>query len=233
MNTTWIVGDVHGCGAELEELLERLGPGAGDRVILTGDLFDKGPDPVQVLDLLREVGAEAVLGNHDVAVRDHGGARLGTAAPPARPPAPYLVTCLDRLAAAGRLEEAVELCAGLPRYIRGDGFLVVHGGFDPGRGPEGTSERLATTVREFPPGVPGAPKWWTLWPGPEVAVFGHDARQGLVRHAVDGRLRCIGLDSGLVYGGKLTAWSPERDVSVQVRARRAHAVPGLPRPPVR
>ena len=239
MSATWIVGDVHGCAAELEELLARIGPGTGDRVILAGDLFDKGPDPVRVLDLLREVRAEAVLGNHDVAVREYGRARLASsnAPPPAlgwqRPPAPYLVACLDRLAAAGRLEEAVQVCARLPRYLRGDGFLVVHGGFDPERGPAHTSERLATTVREFPPGVPGAPMWWTRWPGPEVAAFGHDARQGLVRHVVDGRLRCIGLDSGLVYGGRLTAWSPERDVSVQGDARRAYASPGLPHRPAR
>ena len=219
MATTWIVGDVHGCAAELNDLLERLALASGDRVILVGDLLDKGPDPVKVLDTLRDVGGRSVLGNHDVAVRDHGRARLGIA-PADREPAPYVVTCLDRLAAAGRLEEAVALCASLPLHLRGDGFVVVHGGFDPERGPDGTPERLAVTLREFPPGVPGAPRWWTRWPGPETVVFGHDARQGLLRHEVDGRPRCIGLDSGLVYGGRLSAWSPERDVLVQVPARR-------------
>lgn len=220
MASTWIIGDVHGCAAELGDLLDRLGPGADDRVILVGDLFDKGPDPVRVLDTVREVGALAVLGNHDVAVRDHGGARLGGPAP-AWKPAPYLVACLDRLEAAGRLEEAVALCARLPLFLRGAGFHVVHGGFDPELGPDETTEALATTLREYPPGVPDAPKWWTRWPGPEVAVFGHDARQGLLRHEVEGRPRCIGLDSGAVYGGHLSAWSPERDVLVQVPARRA------------
>lgn len=224
MATTWIVGDVHGCGAELNDLLERLALVTGDRTILVGDLFDKGPDPVRVLDTLRETDAEAVLGNHDVAVRDHGRAMLGglpsAAQGRSRGAATYVITCLERLAAAGRLEEAVALCSSLPRFLRGDGFVVVHGGFDPDRGPEGTPERLAVTLREFPPGVPGAPRWWSRWPGPEVAVFGHDARQGYLRHEVDGRLRCIGLDSGLVYGGHLSAWSPERDVLVQVPARR-------------
>jgi hypothetical protein len=221
MLTTWIVGDVHGCATELRELLERLALAAGDRVILVGDLLDKGPDPVKVLDTVREVGALSTLGNHDVAVRDHGRARLGGPVP-GWAPAPYVVACLDRLAAAGRLEDAVTVCASLPLVVRGDGFLVVHGGLDPIAGPGGTPERLATTLREYPPGVPGAAKWWTRWPGPEVAVFGHDARQGLLRHEVDGRPRCIGLDTGLVYGGHLSAWSPERDVLVQVPARRVY-----------
>ncbi|MBA3801151.1 MAG: metallophosphoesterase, partial [Geodermatophilaceae bacterium] len=53
-----IVGDVHGCGAELETLLAKLGYGLeGDvirhadqrRFIFLGDLVDRGPDTVRVL----------------------------------------------------------------------------------------------------------------------------------------------------------------------------------------
>jgi len=214
---TWIIGDVHGCSGELADLLAAIGPGPADRLILCGDLFDKGPDPVGVLRLLRETGAEAVLGNHDVAVRELGGARLRGERREAKP---YLTRCLDQLQAAGALEEAVALCASLPLWVTGAGFRVVHAGLHPTLGPAGTDERLATTVREFPPGE-GARKWWQLWEGEETIVFGHDARQGLVERREAGRVRAVGLDTGCVYGGALTAWSPELDRFARVPARQA------------
>ena len=223
--TTWVIGDVHGCAAELADLLGAIGPGRDDRLILCGDLLDKGPDPVGVLRLLRETGAEAVLGNHDVAVRELGGARLRGEPLSAKP---YLIACLDTLEAAGRLEEAVALCASLPLWVTGEGFRVVHAGLHPTLGTAGTDERLATTVRAFPPGEPTAAKWWQQYEGPETIVFGHDARQGLVVRREGGRVLAVGLDTGCVYGGALTAWSPELDRFASVRAREMWQRPGGP-----
>ena len=78
-----IVGDVHGCAAELRTLLAKLGyaptdplgPDAlpthpdGRRLIFVGDLVDRGPDSVGVLDLVRRLVAAGlafcVPGNHD------------------------------------------------------------------------------------------------------------------------------------------------------------------------
>jgi hypothetical protein len=59
--------------------------------------------------------------------------------------------------------------------------------------------------------------WGSLWPGPETVVFGHHARAGLQEHPF-----AIGLDTGCVYGGRLTAYLlPERRF-VSVPARRAY-----------
>lgn len=216
--TTWIVGDIHGCAGELAALLDTIGPTQGDRLLLCGDLLDKGPDPSGVLRIVRESGASAVLGNHDVAVRDAGGALLR--GEPTGDVKGYLLECLESLRAAGDLEEAVALCASLPLSIAGEGFRVVHAGLHPAAGLGGTDERMATTMREFPPGEPGARKWWQQYEGDETIVFGHDARQGLVERREGGRVRAIGLDTGCVYGGRLTAWSPELDRFVHVPARR-------------
>ena len=47
------VGDVHGCGQELLNLLENLRfPLQGDRLIFDGDLFDRGQFPVVVLETI-------------------------------------------------------------------------------------------------------------------------------------------------------------------------------------
>lgn len=63
----WVlIGDVHGCGDELRDLLERVGPSDDDRILLLGDLVDRGPQPLAVMNWLRETrNACAVLGNHD------------------------------------------------------------------------------------------------------------------------------------------------------------------------
>lgn len=63
---TIIVGDIHGCLEEFEELLKvvEFRPNR-DRLVLLGDLVDRGPDPVGVVRRARELGAESVLGNHE------------------------------------------------------------------------------------------------------------------------------------------------------------------------
>jgi bis(5'-nucleosyl)-tetraphosphatase (symmetrical) len=56
--------------------------------------------------------------------------------------------------------------------------------------------------------------WDDLYRGDTLVVHGHWARRGHYRGA-----RTIGLDSGCVYGGKLTAWCQDEDRIVQVAGR--------------
>jgi bis(5'-nucleosyl)-tetraphosphatase (symmetrical) len=65
--------------------------------------------------------------------------------------------------------------------------------------------------------------WASLWKGPYRVIFGHDARRGLQRYDDDW---AIGLDTGVVYGKKLTGLIlPERTL-VQVDAKEIHSPPG-------
>ena len=67
-----VIGDVHGCSKELEELLEiLLETRASRRIRLVGDLLTKGPDPAGVVALIREtrdagVDIHSTCGNHDL-----------------------------------------------------------------------------------------------------------------------------------------------------------------------
>jgi hypothetical protein len=66
-------------------------------------------------------------------------------------------------------------------------------------------------------------RWHDLHTGPELIVFGHDARQGLFRKTLaSGRPICVGVDTGCTYGRSLTGYFPETDDALQVPAKRAY-----------
>ena len=61
------VGDIQGCREPLERLLTAVAFAPGvDRLLPVGDLVNKGPDSPGTLDLLMQLQAEPVLGNHDL-----------------------------------------------------------------------------------------------------------------------------------------------------------------------
>ena len=65
MARTLVVGDVHGCLDELRDLLDAVHYSSADRLVFVGDLVDRGPDSVGVVRLAQDLGAVAVLGNHE------------------------------------------------------------------------------------------------------------------------------------------------------------------------
>ena len=188
MPRTLFVGDVHSCATELRLLLEAVDP---SRVILLGDVFNKGPSPAETWALVQRWGCESVLGNHDLAVL--------------------------KLAKAGDLrvpKDALIWLEALPTTIEGDGWVAVHAGLNP-EGP--TTLEQAVRVRRWPDDSDSDnPFWWQLYRGDALVIYGHDA----VRKVQDHRPRTLGLDSGCVYGGALTGYVLEEDRIVSVAALR-------------
>ena len=225
---TIFVGDVHGCCAELDALLAKVEyvPGR-DRLLLTGDAFTRGPDPLGVWRRIRGSSAEMVMGNHDDALL----AQLRTLAAGGDPKPAHgdRTETLRVLAPQG--EELIAWLAALPLFIEEREFLLVHAGIDPERGVAGTSRDQFLTIRTWPPdgGITG-PRWHEHLdecyrvPGRPI-IIGHDAPQGLlIKHFPEAgngvRPGLIALDSGCVFGNALSAYVLEEDRIVQVPAQR-------------
>lgn len=63
---TYAFSDVHGHLAPLDRLLSRVSPGEDDHVFMLGDMIDRGPDPVGVIKLVRDLpNCTVLMGNHE------------------------------------------------------------------------------------------------------------------------------------------------------------------------
>ena len=175
----YVVGDVHGCRATLERLLDSLDPDRNDLVVFVGDLVRKGPDSGGVLDIVRSrPNLLTVRGNNEQKLVD------------------------GRKSVDSLTDDDLAYLESLPAVISWDDAAVVHGGIDH-RKPlvEHTLAELLNTRSLAPEGGYERPFWFeTRRESPRV-FFGHTvlAEPFESDHAV-------GLDTGCVYGGRLTAY---------------------------
>lgn len=221
---TIFIGDIHGCSREFRDILDKLDYDASeDRLFLTGDSFARGPDPAGTLDMIRDTRAQAVLGNHDWKIMRCIAHRFKSSFPDEKfSPSQTLV--VDRM--KGREAALLEYLENLPFSIISTRWTLVHAGVHPELGPAGTDLRTALTIRTFPDYDNSDQKhWYEYYEGGKLVIFGHDARGGLVRREKNGRPTVIGLDTGCVYGGKLSAYLFEEDKIVQVPARQMYYDP--------
>lgn len=243
-----IIGDVHGCAAELHQLLGKLGYEVkqvgeamdatryavshpdGRRLIFVGDLVDRGPDSPGVLRLAMDIvdsGAGfCVPGNHDVKLlRKLNGknVKLNHGLP----------ETLEQL--EGQPEAFIE---GIKSFIKGlvshlifeDGnLLVAHAGLK-----EDMHGRTSGSVRAFclygettgetdSFGLPIRHNWAADYRGETMVVYGHTPIP-----RAEWLNRTVNIDTGCVFGGKLTALRyPEKEF-VSVDAAEVYCEPMRP-----
>jgi predicted phosphodiesterase len=210
------VGDIHGCHSEFSELLGQLELKEGDRLVLLGDLVNRGPSSTKVIDLARGAGAVSLLGNHELRLlkfRKTGDRK-------------YIKEHDTETFEALRPEDWAYL-EGMPLTFEEPELntVFVHGGFLPGepwqRQPPEVVTRIQVIDEDGRPrkraDYPDAPAWADLWGGPPFVVYGHTPRPEVYRLKWS-----LGIDTGCVLGGHLTAYIlPERRI-LQVQARQRY-----------
>ena len=216
---TLIIGDVHGCLHELDELLDRAAITSSDRIVFVGDVIGRGPNSVGVLNRILSLGAISIQGNHERHLLElvDGDQANGEFARPAA----------ARWSFAQLLEahhfamlRAMPLYLDLPLH----GACVVHAGVLHGLDLAAQDPWVLTHMRSLdslgrPSSELGDRSWAAEYPGPVHVVFGHSAQRGLQLHS-----HATGLDSGCVYGRRLTGLLLEAGEPVPALAERSRAI---------
>jgi|UniRef100_UPI0040495E36 serine/threonine protein phosphatase 1 len=210
------IGDIHGCHQEFIELLQLIKLTDEDRLILLGDLVNRGPDSRKVVQLARERKAISLLGNHErrllaakhnpeqIKVRD---SERGTFESLQSEDWQYL----ESMSLTHEIEEL--------------NTVFVHGGFLPSQPWQEQTADIVTEIqvidregkprkrREDPEALP----WANHWTGPPYVVYGHTPREEVYKLKWS-----ICLDTACAMGGLLTAFIlPERRI-VQVKAKKRY-----------
>lgn len=250
-----IIGDVHGCLDELRLLLYRLGWSRTTDgrwrhperrvLVFVGDLVNRGPASWGVLglvhDLIRCDAAVMVLGNHDVILRDTLDGSLSWNTPSLKTTMQTLERMRPKRAERAR-QSALAMFNSAPLWLHvrpeaphDDAELViVHACWHPALPNIDPELRESTCV--YGPTVhlsghrrPFRLDWRPHYPDDApFCVHGHVAYDGPVRLGA----KSVCIDTGCVFGGRLTAlrW-PERE-TVQVKAQRPWAkYPNIPLTP--
>ncbi|MFI5693094.1 polynucleotide kinase-phosphatase [Kribbella sp. NPDC051586] len=239
-----VIGDVHGCRPELEQLLTELGytltrddagrpvdaDHADRRAVFVGDLVDRGPDSPGVLRLVMGMVANGhaycVPGNHeDKLLRALRGKNVKISH--------GLETTLEQLALEPQefRDEVEAFIDGLiSHYVFDGGKLVVsHAGLV-----ERMHGRASGRVRSFclygettgetdEFGLPVRYPWANDYRGRATVVYGHTPTP-----EPEWINNTICLDTGCVFGGSLTALRyPEREL-VSIRAAEEYYAPAKP-----
>lgn len=220
---TIIIGDVHGCLDELDQLLDSVAISSSDRITFVGDLIGRGPNSIGVLDRVAELQAHCVQGNHERQLLQ-------------------LVNSSREVALSSDVHESrwrlvelleprhVRLLQAMPLYLElaQHNACVVHAGVVPGlswaeQDPWALMHMRSLDAQGRPSAELGEESWAVSMVGPVHVVFGHNARRGLQLLEF-----ATGLDSGCVYGGSLTGLLLEEGEPVPPVPLRRTALVSVP-----
>lgn len=197
MKKTYVIGDVHGCYHTMIKLIKQL-PKNSD-IIFVGDLCDRGLYTKEVIDFVIENEYKCLLGNHDEYMIEHainayngetnrwledymGGQQT-------------LYSYKDDLST---LKKHIEYLKTLPNYIMIDNYFITHGFGLPYYGKEECEEsKWLNKNRIDEPRDTWQENWQKF---DEINIFGH-----IHYSEVNIGKNYYGIDTGCVYGGKLTA----------------------------
>lgn len=216
--TPLFVGDIHGEKDKLVELLIKAGFEYGDgelvsdtyELVSVGDQVDRGPNSKGVLDMRIK---HAVLGNHDWKIlrwlsgRDvvisHGSETT--------------VAELQNISEEEK-EDIIKYYTSLPlQLIINDKYLVVHGAMKDDHLDAKLKRAQKSCIYGLPTkeldenGLPIREEWWYNYTLPYVCIYGHTPQDDIFVYK-----NTVNIDTGCVFGGKLTAYDHENGIVYQV-----------------
>ena len=229
---TICIGDIHGCLQEFDELIKKLEYNPiHDRIILLGDLIDRGENSVGVVARAREMDLECVMGNHDYKFLKWW-KNVGSKSDVYGRHPHYTEFSDDDVNYIARMSSFIKL--------EKENTIVVHAGMRAGIPLEkqtkddlyyirymDTNNKFVSLKKINSLGSKDAAEahfWTEFWKGPENIIYGHNVNSyesPLIEEVAPG-VTCYGLDTGACFGGKLTAMILETKEIVQVPAKKVY-----------
>lgn len=226
---TIFCGDVHGCIDEFNELINKLNYNQKeDRLILLGDLIDRGPDSVAVVTKAREMELECLRGNHEDKYvkwfRSQG----------------TKIDVYDTKSYYSQFsDQDITYIHNMPLYIETDTVIAVHAGLKPGISLSNQTKddlmylRYTDSDRKFislkkinklGKETAGAIFWTEFGSFGKSVVYGHNVHsfENVKINKYDDGTYCYGIDTGACFGGKLSALIWETKEIVQVQAKKIY-----------
>ena len=221
----YVIGDIHGCFDELRYLIEGLPLEPGDRLVFLGDYIDRGPDSKGVVSYLLELQKDAAAydliflkGNHEDMLLSYLGLRGQNGNMFFHNGGKATLASYGLFTSQPMGEEALSVIPpahlaffkNLRSYYLMERFLCVHAGIHPLKSLNDQTESDMFWIRhEF---------IYSFHMLPYTVLFGHTPQ----RHVFYDLPYKVGLDTGVVYGNKLTCLETEEKVLYQIsRGKKA------------
>jgi serine/threonine protein phosphatase 1 len=193
-----IIGDVHGCYDELQELLDKAGLSSDDQIICIGDIVDRGPDSARALKFFRTTpNVSSLQGNHE---RKHVRVARGETSPSASQ-----VIARMQIGEAD-YASAVAYMDSLPRCLNLPDAILAHAFWEPGVPLDDQRESVLVGMSAGEEYLKsnGIWPWYEYYDGDKPLIVGHRDYTGEQRPFIYDDGRVWGIDSRCVYGGELT-----------------------------
>lgn len=217
-----VIGDVHGCITELEELYKHLTWSSTDEVWIAGDLCDRGPDTAAVIQFCQENNIKSIKGNHDFSIVNHYERYVKNGSLP---------HVLEKQKTIKTINNSNYLwLKSLPNLHIDDNrkLIIVHGGLWPSIPLYAQPENVIRAQMIQPESIEtrwwgvdairhksgkteeqniaeGFNRWYKLWDHEYSVIYGHSTYAQPSVYKREDYGSCIGVDTGVPFGGMLTA----------------------------
>jgi len=207
MNRLIVYGDIHGCYNEFISLREKTNPQDSDIEVCVGDILTKGKHSIEVLDFIMKHNIKSVLGNHEEKLLRY----LRHQKSPKKNP--VKLTLDEENIIASLTEEHIKFLENMPLFLRFGTIVVLHGGLQNKMDLKNLTKRDKEKILRLRY-IDQDGHFIAYGDEQEDSIFWADVYNGAQGFVVYGHqwfdeVRkspfTLGIDTGCVYGNKLSA----------------------------
>jgi len=207
MNNLIIYGDLHGCYDEFISLRKKINPDKSDIEVCVGDIITKGKDSLKLLKFIQEHNIQSVLGNHEdklVRYLEHENSNRKN---------PISLDEDEKNIIEGLDKQDIEFLKNLPLFLKYENITILHGGLQNHHNLNNLTKKEKSKILRMRY-IDIEDNFLAYGKEDNTSIFWADLYDGNQGFIVYGHQwfkepkitqNAIGIDSGCVYGNRLSA----------------------------